>query len=254
MLKFNSIYYKIKLDVFQKTKSWGEDYMNIVDKTVDEQLLVVDKIDKCVEKSKVKAYDFIKRGIDIIIGIVGLIICLPFFVIIAILVKIDSDGPIFFKHKRVGKHGKELKIYKFRTMIRDAESAMKYFTPEQKKEFEENFKLENDPRVTRVGKFLRKTSLDELPQIINILKGEMSIIGPRPVVESELEKYGKDKQKLLSVAPGLTGNWAANGRSDVSYEERIALELDYIENRSLWLDLKIFFKTIGSVLTGRGAR
>ena len=184
----------------------------------------------------------------------GLIICLPFFVIIAILVKIDSDGPIFFKHKRVGKHGKELKIYKFRTMIRDAESAMKYFTPEQKKEFEENFKLENDPRVTRVGKFLRKTSLDELPQIINILKGEMSIIGPRPVVESELEKYGKDKQKLLSVAPGLTGNWAANGRSDVSYEERIALELDYIENRSLWLDLKIFFKTIGSVLTGRGAR
>ena len=139
-------------------------------------------------------------------------------------------------------------------MIDNAEEAMKNFTEEQKKEFAENFKLENDPRVTRVGKILRKTSLDELPQIINILKGEMSIIGPRPIVKSELEKYGNNQGKFLSVAPGLTGYWAANGRSDVSYEERMALELYYVENRSLILDLKIFFKTILSVLKGRGAR
>lgn len=228
--------------------------MNSLQKTMDEQQLVVEKIDECVSKSKIKAYDILKRFIDIIIGTIGLIVCIPIFIIIGIAIKIDSKGPVFFKHKRIGKHGKKLEIYKFRTMIENAEEAMKNFTEEQKKEFAENFKLENDPRVTRVGKILRKTSLDELPQIINILKGEMSIIGPRPVVKSELEKYGSNQDKFLSVAPGLTGNWAANGRSDVSYEERMALELDYVNNRSLILDMKIFFKTIGSVLKGRGAR
>lgn len=227
--------------------------MSSLEKTLDEQQLVVEKIDECVEKSKVKTYDFVKRIIDIIISSIGLIICLPIFIIIALLIKIDSKGPVFFKHKRIGKHGKKLEIYKFRTMIDNAEEAMKYFTEEQKKEFKENFKLENDPRVTRVGKILRKTSLDELPQIINILKGEMSIIGPRPIVKNELEKYGKNQERFLSVAPGLTGYWAANGRSDVSYEERMALELYYVDNRSLLLDLKIFLKTIGSVLRGRGA-
>lgn len=228
--------------------------MNSLQKTMDEQQLVVEKIDECVSKSKIKAYDILKRFIDIIIGTIGLIICIPIFIIIGIAIKIDSKGPVFFKHKRIGKHGKKLEIYKFRTMIENAEEAMKNFTEEQKKEFAENFKLENDPRVTRVGKILRKTSLDELPQIINILKGEMSIIGPRPVVKSELEKYGSNQDKFLSVAPGLTGYWAANGRSDVSYEERMALELYYVNNRSLILDMKIFFKTIGSVLKGRGAR
>lgn len=228
--------------------------MNIVDKTIDNQQIVVSKIDECVEKSKIKVYDIVKRIIDIILGIVGLIICLPIFIIIAILIKIDSKGPVFFKHTRVGKKGKELKIYKFRTMVENAEDLIKNFTPEQKVEFEKNFKLENDPRVTRVGKILRKTSLDELPQIINILKGEMCIIGPRPIVESELEKYGKNRNKFLSVAPGLTGYWAANGRSNVTYEERMAMELYYVDHRSLWLDLKIFVKTIGSVLTGRGAK
>ena len=228
--------------------------MNSLQKTMDEQQLVVEKIDECVSKSKIKAYDILKRFRDIIIGTIGLIICIPIFIIIGIAIKIDSKGPVFFKHKRIGKHGKKLEIYKFRTMIENAEEAMKNFTEEQKKEFAENFKLENDPRVTRVGKILRKTSLDELPQIINILKGEMSIIGPRPVVKSELEKYGSNQDKFLSVAPGLTGYWAANGRSDVSYEERMALELYYVNNRSLILDMKIFFKTIGSVLKGRGAR
>ncbi len=244
----------MKEDKFQKKNYGGKEIMNSIDKTLVGQQYVVEKLDECVEKSKAKTYDVVKRIIDIIIGSFGLIICLPIFIIIALLIKIDSKGPVFFKHKRIGKHGKDLEIYKFRTMIDNAEDAMKNFTEEQKKEFKENFKLENDPRVTRVGKILRKTSLDELPQIINILKGEMSIIGPRPIVKNELEKYGKDMDKFLSVAPGLTGYWAANGRSDVSYEERMALELYYVDNRSLKLDLKIFFKTIVSVLHGRGAR
>ena len=123
-----------------------------------------------------------------------------------------------------------------------------------KTEFEKCYKLEKDPRVTKIGNFLRKTSLDELPQILNILKGELSIIGPRPIVQAELEKYGDDKEKFLSVKPGLTGYWAANGRSDTSYEERIQMELYYVDNMSFWLDIKVFFKTILAVLKKEGAR
>ena len=125
---------------------------------------------------------------------------------------------------------------------------------EQKQEWDENFKLENDPRITKIGNFLRKTSLDELPQIINILKGDMSVIGPRPVVNDEIEKYGNQKAKFLSVKPGLTGYWAANGRSATTYEDRIKLELYYIDHCSLLLDIKIFFKTILSVLKKEGAK
>ena len=139
-------------------------------------------------------------------------------------------------------------------MVPNAEELIKKFTPEQMKEFKENFKLENDPRITKVGKWLRKTSLDELPQLINILRGELSIIGPRPVIEKELEKYGNNKEKFLSVTPGLTGYWAANGRSDTTYEQRMQMELYYVDNISFKLDLKVFFKTIISVLKKEGAR
>lgn len=204
-------------------------------------------------KSK-KIYDkHMKRILDIIISLIGLILLLPVFLIIGIVIKLESKGPIFFIHKRIGKNGKKIGIYKFRTMVPNAEELIKKFTPEQVKEFKENFKLENDPRITKVGKFLRKTSLDELPQILNILKGDLSIIGPRPVIEKELEKYGKNKEKFLSVTPGLTGYWAANGRSCTSYEQRMAMELYYIDNLSWKMDLKIFFKTIISVLKKEGA-
>ena len=178
----------------------------------------------------------------------------PVFLIISILIKRESDGPIFFKHKRIGKNGKEIYLYKFRSMVPNAEELIKKFTPEQMKEFKENFKLENDPRITKIGKWLRKTSLDELPQLINILKGELSIIGPRPVIEEELEKYGNNKEKFLSVTPGLTGYWAANGRSDTTYEQRMQMELYYVDNISFKMDLKVFFKTIISVLKKEGAR
>lgn len=201
-----------------------------------------------------KIYIEIKRVIDIIISFIGLIILAPVFLIIAVIIKIDSKGPVFFVHKRIGKDGKEIGIYKFRTMVNNAEDLIKHFTEEQKKEFRESYKLQHDPRVTKIGDFLRKTSLDELPQVLNILKGDLSIIGPRPVIEEELEKYGKNREKFVSVKPGLTGYWAANGRSDTTYAERVQMELYYIDNISLKLDIQVFFKTIVAVIRKEGAR
>ena len=204
--------------------------------------------------NEVNIYKHVKRFIDIIISLLGIIILSPVFLIISILIKKESDGPVFFKHKRIGKDGKEIGIYKFRSMVPNAEDLIKKFTPEQMKEYKENFKLENDPRITKIGKLLRKTSLDELPQLINILKGDLSIIGPRPVIKDELEKYGNNKEKFLSVTPGLTGYWAANGRSDTTYEQRMIMELYYVDNISFELDMKVFLKTIVSVLKKEGAR
>ena len=175
------------------------------------------------------------------------------FLILAIIIKLDSKGPVFFAHTRYGKDGKKFKMYKFRTMYENAQDMINDFTPEQMKEWKENFKLQDDPRITKVGKFLRKTSSDELPQIVNIIKGDLSIIGPRPVIEEELEKYGDNKDKFLSVTPGLTGYWQANGRSSTTYEQRMEMELYYIDNISPKLDVKIFFKTIESVIKKEGA-
>lgn len=199
-------------------------------------------------------YRFIKRGFDIIVSLIAMIVLLPLFVLIGILIKIDSKGPVFFLHKRIGKDGKKIKIFKFRTMVKNAEELLTRFSPEQKKEFEENYKLDKDFRVTKIGNILRKTSLDELPQLLNILKGDMSIVGPRPLVEKEIEKYEDEQEKFLSVTPGLTGNWACNGRSNIGYEERIKLELYYVDNCSIWLDLKIILKTVISVFKKEGAK
>ena len=198
-------------------------------------------------------YKIVKRAFDFIVSLLLAIITLPFFIVIAIAIKLDTKGPIFFIHNRVGKRGKRLPLLKFRTMVDGAEDMIKDFSPEQKKEWEENYKLEHDPRITKVGKFLRKTSIDELPQLYNILIGQLSFVGPRPVTTDELEKYGDNKSKVLSVVPGLTGWWACNGRSNVSYEERMQLELYYVEHASIGLDIKIMFKTIGVVFTHEGA-
>lgn len=198
-------------------------------------------------------YIKIKRIMDVVLALIGVILLLPVFAIIALAIKIESKGPIFFKHTRIGKHGKIIKIYKFRSMVNNAEELIKNFTPEQMKEYKENYKLSNDPRITKVGKILRRASLDELPQLINIIKGDLSIIGPRPVVEEELKKYGDNAGKFLSITPGLTGYWAANGRSCTSYQQRMEMELFYVENVSLKLDLQIFFKTFEAVINRRGA-
>lgn len=203
--------------------------------------------------TKKKPYKVIKRLTDVVLSSIALVVLSPIFAIIALAIKIESRGPVFFKHTRIGKNGKIIKIYKFRSMIRNAEELIEKFTPEQMKEYKENYKLTDDPRITKVGKILRKTSLDELPQLINIIKGELSIIGPRPVIQEELEKYGPNAKKFLSITPGLTGYWAANGRSSTTYEERMKMELYYVDNMSFVLDLKVFFKTILSVLKREGA-
>lgn len=225
----------------------GETTENIETTSLRTQSDVKTKISK-------KVYIKIKRVIDVILASVALILLSPLFAIIAIAIKIDSKGPVFFAHKRIGKNGKIIKLYKFRSMVINAEELIKSFTPEQMREYKENYKLTNDPRITKVGKFLRKTSLDELPQLINIINGDLSIIGPRPVIADELEKYGTNKDKFLSVTPGLTGYWAANGRSNTTYEQRMEMELYYIDNLSLKMDIKVFFKTILSVLKKEGAR
>ena len=204
-------------------------------------------------KRKSQVYKFVKRATDVVLASVALVILSPVFLIIAVAIKLDSKGPVFFKHTRIGKNGKIIKLYKFRSMVINAEELIKSFTPEQMKEYKENYKLTNDPRITRVGNILRKTSLDELPQLINIIIGDLSIIGPRPVVAEELKKYQYNIDKFLSVTPGLTGYWAANGRSNTTYEERMEMELYYIDNLSLKMDLKVFFKTILSVVKKEGA-
>ena len=198
-------------------------------------------------------FKVIKRLFDIIVSFLGLLILSPLFLLLTILIKCDSKGPVFFIQKRVGRNGKKFGIFKFRTMRINAEELIASFTPEQLKEWKENFKLKNDPRITRVGKFLRNTSLDELPQLINIFIGNMSLVGPRPIVEEELEWYGEKKSVLLSVRPGLTGWWATNGRSEVSYPERCDYELYYVYNCSLILDIKILFKTFSAVFSRKGA-
>lgn len=205
---------------------------------------------------RIPFYRILKRCIDIFIILLFCPILIPLFLILMILVKCTSKGPIFYGHKRVGKNGKEFKCWKFRTMVYNSQEILEQILatdPVRAAEWEAERKFKDDPRITKFGKFLRKTSLDELPQIINILVGQMSLIGPRPVTKPELEKYGIHKNFVLSVLPGLTGMWQVNGRSETSYEERIYFDTFYIQNWSIWLDLWILIKTIYVVIKGKGA-
>lgn len=199
-------------------------------------------------------YGFIKRCFDVISSIIAIIIISPLYLLIAIIVKLESQGTIFFKHERLGKDGKKIKVYKFRTMVINAQQILNNMPDEMKREFEKSFKLEDDPRITKVGKFLRQSSLDELPQLVNIIKGEMSVVGPRPIVVKELEKYGECGDKLLTIKPGLTGNWQVNGRSNTSYKQRVQLDMDYIDTRSFSRDMVIIAKTMGVVYKKIGAK
>lgn len=195
-----------------------------------------------------------KRIIDIVGSLAGLILLSPLFLIVAILIKLeDPKGNIIFSHMRVGKDGKLFPCLKFRSMFSNAEDMKRNFTEEQKKEYEETFKLQNDPRVTKVGRFIRKTSLDEFPQLINILKGEMTLVGPRPIVIDELVFYGEYQRYYKSVKPGLTGLWQVNGRSDTTYDERVALDMEYIRTRNILKDIKIIIMTVLKVIKKEGA-
>jgi len=185
----------------------------------------------------------IKRMFDVILSFVGLIAVLPLFPLIALAIRLDSRGPIFFRPRIIGWRGREFSAYKFRSMRADAFETLLQ-NAEMLKQYQKNLKLVHDPRITPVGRFLRRTSLDELPQLINVLRGEMSLVGPRMLAELELEKFGENRARILSVRPGMAGLWVASGRQSVSFERRLQLELYYVNHWSLWLDLKCFVKTL----------
>ena len=197
-----------------------------------------------------------KRIFDLAATVVGGLLILPILLILAVLVGVDNKGRIIFAHRRVGRKGKLFPCYKFQSMVPNAQERLEEYlakNPEARKEWEESFKLTNDPRVTKLGAFLRKTSLDELPQLWNVLMGDMSLVGPRPIVTKEIERYGDYIREYYMVPPGITGMWQVNGRSDTTYEERVAMDTWYVRNWSVWIDLVYLFKTVKTVFTGKGA-
>lgn len=198
-----------------------------------------------------RTYLFIKRIMDIVLSTIGLIICIPLFIVVAIAIKLDSPGPIIFKQERVGKDGKKFVMYKFRTMVANAEemaATLELFKNDK------NFFIQrdNDPRLTKVGRFMRKFSIDELPQLWNVLKGDMSLIGPRPWIEEETVRLSQEHLRRLVVKPGITGYAQINGRNDLNVDGRIERDLYYVKNCSVWLDAYIFFKTIVVILMRDG--
>ncbi|AHM57173.1 sugar transferase [Peptoclostridium acidaminophilum DSM 3953] len=199
-------------------------------------------------------YQCMKRIMDIIGSIFGIIFFSPLCLLIMLAVKLDDPkGDIFYGHERIGRDGRTFKCWKFRTMLSNAKELFEQFTPEQKKEYEENFKLKDDPRITRLGSFLRTTSMDELPQFYNILRGDMSLVGPRPIVQAELEKYGEFQEIYKCVRPGLTGMWQVMGRSDTTYEQRISMDVEYVNSMSVFLDIRLIFLTVVKVIKKEGA-
>ncbi len=203
---------------------------------------------------KVRFYIFIKLILDLFFSLIFLIIGSPLFLFIALLVKLSSRGPIFFSQERIGKNNVSFKCLKFRTMHPEAEDILENLFMQNnslKKEFEETHKLKNDPRITYIGKFLRKTSLDEIPQFINVLKMEMSIVGPRPIVKEEIKKYGISISNVLSIKPGITGLWQVSGRNNLSYKRRVSLDCLYVKNFNLILDLRIILRTFGVIFFPR---
>jgi len=210
------------------------------------------------EKLIKNLYELFKNVFDFIFAFAFLICGSPLFIFLILLVKLSSRGPIFFLQKRIGKNQKPFACIKFRTMHPEAKDMLENLINNNenlKKEFQETHKLKNDPRITRIGKFLRKTSLDEIPQFINVLKSEMSIVGPRPIVDKEIEKYGDSLSKVLSVRPGITGLWQVSGRNNLSYKRRVTLDCLYVKNQSLLIDLRIIIRTFGVIFfpNDRGA-
>ena len=205
-----------------------------------------------------KIYSFFKRTFDIFSSFVMICLISWFLLILFIVQLFATKGHPIFSDKRIGRNGKEIKVYKFRSMYYDAETNIdKYLTPEQKEIWLRERKIDHDPRITKVGNFLRKTSLDELPQLFNILFGSLSVVGPRPITKKELENFNDEEKKMLLIAkPGLTGYWQVYGRSDVDFEsgERQKLELEYLTKRGFWFDIGLIFKTIPAVLKHRGAK
>ena len=203
------------------------------------------------KKRTLKVYKLIKNFCDILFSFLILISFIPLFLIIALLIKLSSRGPIFFLQERIGKNNVPFKCIKFRTMYPEAKDILQNLLNKDekiKKEFEETHKIKNDPRITTIGKLLRKTSLDELPQFINVLRNEMSIVGPRPIVKAEKKKYGKNLIKVLSIKPGITGLWQVSGRNNLTYKKRVRLDINYVKNYNLLMDIRILIRTFGVIL------
>ena len=194
----------------------------------------------------------LKLAIDYALALPGLLLIAPLFILLAILVKLDSPGPVFHRRRVLGQDGRVFDAFKFRTMYVNGDEILARY-PKLRQELNKNYKLKCDPRVTRVGTFLRKFSLDELPQLLNVLARDMSLIGPRIIAPDEISKYGQYGPALMTVMPGLTGLWQVSGRSNTTYDERVTLDMHYITEWSVWLDIKILLRTIPAVLKGDGA-
>lgn len=236
--------------------------LNCLKSQVDGKLATVDfnerdfSSKKSAKNDRKLTYLFFKRLIDIIGAIVGIILVIFLIFIFSLFYLFgENKGPMFFKQERIGKNGAKINVYKFRSMVNDAERKLKENKILYQKYLKNNYKLEQneDVRITKFGRFIRKTSLDEFPQFMNVLKGEMSLVGPRPVIAEELIEYKDNANAFLSVKPGITGYWQASGRSQVGYPERVDIELYYVLNKSFLLDSKIIFKTVGQVILRRGA-
>lgn len=224
-------------------------------------IIKFDKNNKVLEKPQRKTfneitYSFLKRTVDITASATALLLLSPVFLVTSLAIKNDSKGPAMFTQKRIGKDGKLFEIYKFRTMVPDADKKLFELLEkdeEAAKEYKLNKKLKNDPRITKLGAFLRKTSIDELPQLINVLKGDMSLVGPRPYLPREMEDMEGYYDTIVESKPGITGLWQVSGRSNTTFEERMKFDLEYNENKSFKYDMDLLFKTVGSVVKGDGA-
>jgi len=198
----------------------------------------------------------LKRVVDLVLSALTIIILSPVYIVTSVVIKLDSPGPVFYRHRRLGRNMRDLRILKFRTMHRDADLRLKALldsSPALKQEFEEKFKLKNDPRVTRVGRFLRDFSIDELPQFFNIVAGQMSFVGPRPIVDDEVKYYKEHSLVMFRVPPGATGRWQVSGRNDTSYDSRVQMDTSYVQEWTFWEDLKIILRTPSAVLSRKGS-
>ena len=228
---------------------------------IENNIIKFDDNNKVLEQKEKKTfneitYSFLKRTVDITASATALLLLSPVFLVTSLAIRKDSDGPAMFTQKRIGKDGKLFEIYKFRTMVPDADKKLFEMLEKDEKAREEyklNKKLKNDPRITKLGNFLRKTSIDELPQLINVLKGDMSLVGPRPYLPREIKDMGEYYDTIIESKPGITGLWQVSGRSNTTFEERLHFDKEYNEKKSFTYDMGLLVKTVGSVVKGDGA-
>ncbi|MFR9048850.1 MAG: sugar transferase [[Clostridium] leptum] len=219
----------------------------------DQPKFFVNRIYEVVRPQKKPVYEFVKRAADIVFSMIFLVLLSPVFAAAAIAIKREDGGPAIYKQKRMTKDGRIFTMYKFRSMYLHAEEYLEELQKFNQIKDGPAFKMDNDPRITKVGSFIRRTSIDELPQLFNILKGEMTFVGPRPPLVSEVEKYNSYQRQRLGVKQGLTCFWQCSGRNNIGFEEWVALDLKYIKTRGIWTDIKILLKTVSAVLRMDGA-